>query len=382
MTACITGTGIITSLGASRSVVFERLCQGVSGPKPLGGFPRDKFNMNSAHEIDDRPTAGLDRPLRCTDWLVAAVRAALEESGLDPRRTRIAVVVGTGLRELRSFELWRTESAPFEVGQLHFGAAVRRALTPDTPVYTLANACSASNFALGLATDLIALDQAEVVIAAGCDSITETMFGILDRVSLSKPESVRPFDRDRRGVIMGEGAAAVVVEPLNHARARGARSLALVRGVGMSCDAYHETAPSVAGMSRAMCDAYDRAGLDADSIDLILAHGTGTPLNDLAEAKALRPFFGERDERVLVTAIKSMTGHTSGASGLVGVIAAIESMRTGRVPPTLGLIDPIEEADCLQIVRGAALETPVRFSQVNAFGFGGVNAVAVLERSS
>ena len=208
------------------------------------------------------------------------------------------------------------------------------------------------------------------------------MFGLLGRANPVIPEALRPFEKNRKGVIMGEGAAAVVLERQSHADARNAAPIVKVRGVGMSCDAYHETAPDIDGIKNAILDAHKRSNCSIDDIDLIMAHGTGTIANDMVEAQVLADLFESRTGNVAVSAIKSMTGHTSGASGLVGVVIAMEAMRTGKVPPTLGLEDVIESASCLNFVKDEPLEVEIRTAQINAFGFGGVNAVAILEQVS
>ena len=263
------------------------------------------------------------------------------------------------------------------VDELHFGGALERALGFDAPVLTLCNACAASNGALAIADDLLQLDEADIVIVAGCDTITESMFGLLDRVTSTTVTELRPFDRTRKGVLMGDGAAAVVVETAAHAARRQQGTLATLRGVGMSCDAFNATAPDRDGIVRAMRDAHRRAGITPDEVDLVMAHGTGTAQNDTVEAVALKAVFGDRP-RVAITGLKSMIGHTSGASALVAVVASIEAMAQSRIPPTLYLDDPMDEAKGLDIVTGTARRTPVRIAQVNAFGFGGVNAVAIL----
>jgi 3-oxoacyl-[acyl-carrier-protein] synthase II len=179
---------------------------------------------------------------------------------------------------------------------------------------------------------------------------------------------------------MGEGAAAVVVEPLERAVARGKSPLALLRGVGMSCDAYHETAPDPGGMAASMIDAHRRAAVTPEEVDLIMIHGTGTTRNDQAEALAIKKVFDADASRPLLSGLKSMTGHTSGASGLVGVIVAIEAMRQSCVPPTVNFSELMAEAEGLNLITNIAQPAQIRIAQVNAFGFGGVNAVAILER--
>jgi len=376
----ITGADLITSIGTGVDECFAALCRGVSGSSRLSAFRRDRFRVAHGYEISDRQPSDRDVPGRATAWLARCVREVVTQTDLNPHRDRIAVLVGTGLRELRGLELWRGSQAGFHIADLHFGGALHRAAGPVGPLMTLSNACSASSFALGLGADLLELDEADAVVVAGADSITESMLGMLDRVSPIPPERVQPFDRDRKGVLLGEGAAALVLEPLERAEARGRSPLAHLRGVGMSCDAFHETAPSPQGVADSIVDAHHRAGVTAADVDLIIAHGTGTGLNDPVEALAIKQVFGPAANRVLITGLKSMLGHTSGASGLMSVIVAIAALRHGRVPPTVGLTASIDEASDLNIVAGEARDAALRIVQINAFGFGGINAVSIVER--
>jgi 3-oxoacyl-[acyl-carrier-protein] synthase II len=382
MDVAITGVDLITSVGADVDTCFAALCGGISGNKTLQSFDATRFRVAHCYEIADRQPADRDVPGRATTWLTRCVGEVLTQAELDPARQRVVVLVGTGLRELRGLELWRGSQDAFHVSDLHFAGALHREVRHLGPVMTVSNACSASSFALGLGADLLELGEADAVIVAGCDSITESMLGMLDRVSLVPPERVQPFERSRKGVLLGEGAAAVVLEPGDLSRARGRPALAYLRGVGMSCDAFHETAPSLQGIADSISDAHRRAHVTPADIDLIMAHGTGTALSDPVEALAIKQVFGAAAERVLITALKSMLGHTSGASGLMSVIVAVEAMRRGRVPPTTGLTDSIDEAQDLNIVVGDARVAEMCIAQVNAFGFGGVNAVAIVERAA
>jgi 3-oxoacyl-[acyl-carrier-protein] synthase II len=382
MTWAITAAQMVTCLGTGREENFVAMCGGKNGSRPIRGFDRERYATRRAYEIDDRPAPGGDLPGRASQWLAACVIDVLREANIDLRSMRVALLVGTGLRELRSLELWWTLAEPFHLLQLHFGSALRGAGRAPMPVYTFSNACAASSYALGVAEDLLTLGEADAVIVAGVDSITESMFGLVDRVNPEPPEQLQPFEKSRRGVVMGEGAAAVLLESVDHARTRGKSPLALLRGVGLNCDAFHETAPHVGGIIDAMVDAHDRAGVTPGQIDLLLVHGTGSALNDVAEAQAIQQLFGAEAGRPLVTALKSMIGHTSGASGLVSVVAGIEAMRQSLVPPTIGLTEPIAEASGLTIVTGEARTAHIDLVQVNAFGFGGVNAVVLLERAN
>ncbi len=382
MTVAITGADLITSVGTGRADNFAALCAGVSGDKPLQSFDSTHFRLSRCYEIDDGRAGRQDVKGRASSWLCRCVAEASRQAGLALWSDRIALLVGTGLRELRSLELWWSEHVPIDVSELHFAGALRREVGFQGPVFTISNACSASNFALGLGADWIELGDIDVAIIAGTDSITESMLGVLDRSSPDPPERVQPFAVGRKGVLLGEGAAAVVLEPLDRVLQEGRVPLARLRGVGMSCDAHHETAPLLAGVVSAMVNAHRRAGITAEEVDLIVAHGTGTALNDPVEALAIKEVFGPAAERVMISGLKSMVGHTSGASGLMGVIVAIEAMHHGRVPPTVGSTEVIAEAEGLNIVGPREKSMRVRVAQVNAFGFGGVNAVAVVDREA
>jgi 3-oxoacyl-[acyl-carrier-protein] synthase II len=376
----MTASAMVTSVGRDKQRGFEALCVGQTGRKPLQTFPADKFNVANAYEIADRPD-GRDRVLRASELLAQAVAAAVKESRVPLDTGRCGVIVGTGLRELRSLELFWTEGQTFSLDQLHFERALNEMLGSALPVITVSNACSASNFALALAEDFIRDGTFDCVIVGGCDTITESMFGLLDRVNPLHADSVQPFERDRRGVLMGDGAAAVVVETAAHAAARQAKPLAALCAVGTSCDANHETAPDTSGIVRAIHDAYARGGLTAEDMDLVMVHGTGTMLNDKTEALAMQEAMGEAANHTPISALKSMTGHTSGASGLVAVVTAIESLNAGLLPPTIGLQHAMDEAAAMDIVTGQARALPnARHAQINAFGFGGVNAVVILEK--
>lgn len=377
MSHVITGSAMITCVGIDKEACFESFCSGHSGLKTLQSFNAERFNVRHAYEIADRP-GGEDRPLRASLLLCDAVEAAMREANV-PEGARCVVVVGTGLRELRTLEMFWLDGVPMSIDQLHFEKSINDRLGSAYPVITISNACSASNFALAVAEDFLQAGSADYVIVGGCDTITKSMFGLLDRVNPSPPDAVRPFDRDRRGVLMGDGAAAVVLERHDNAAARGAPMLARLRAVGTSCDGHHETAPDIKGIVRAMQDAYQRAGVAAHDIDFVMAHGTGTFLNDQAEALALHQIMEENTSHPRISAIKSMTGHTSGASGLVGVVTAIEVLDSGLLPPTVGLEHLMPEAHAMNIVDGS-VPVNAEVAQVNAFGFGGVNAVAILER--
>ncbi|MEW2082474.1 beta-ketoacyl synthase N-terminal-like domain-containing protein [Streptomyces sp. NPDC005283] len=374
----ITGIGAVAGIGNDPYEIFDSLCAGRSGLARLRAFDLDKYRAQHAYEIDDRTGPGHDQPLRATRWLETAVAQALADAGLDEDPGSCPVLVGTTLREQRSAELWWRHRMPLAPSDLHFGTALRERFG-SSQTYTFANACAAALYALGMATDMIELGLADAVVVAGTDSITESAYGVLDRVQNETPRALRPFDRARNGMLMGEGAVAVVVQRTG-ARPGGVH--AVLRGVSMNCDASHPTAPDPRTIATAVHDAYRRADVKAADIDLVMLHGSGTQLNDAAEATALSDVFAGTGADPLLTAIKSMTGHTLGGSGLLSLIMAALSLHRGVVPPVLGLDDPIEEAAGLRLVRDRAATAELATAQVNAFGFGGINAVAILEKGA
>lgn len=383
MAWAITGTGMISSVGKDRATCFSSYCRGETGNNPLQFFDIEQFNLKRAYQITaiDSPEDWLEPKTRATKLLCAAINEAIRTAELLPSRERIVVLIGTGLRELRSVELWWANGQPINVNELHFGNAVRKTTGLDCQVMTFSNACSASNFALAIADDLLALNEVDAVVVAGCDSITESMFGLLDRVNPLHPETVQPFDRDRRGVVLGEGAAALVLESADCAIRRDVEPYAWLRGVGTSCDAFHETAPEKEGVIRAIVDAHQRANVLPGDINLLMVHGTGTTLNDQVEALAITEVFGDQICNIPITGLKSLIGHTSGASGLIGVVTAIECLNQGKIPPTVGLNNLMQDAKQFDFVESVRT-VKTKIAQVNAFGFGGVNAVAILEKTS
>ncbi|MFC5147829.1 beta-ketoacyl-[acyl-carrier-protein] synthase family protein [Streptomyces aureoversilis] len=382
MTWDITGMGAVASIGATPQEIFDSLCAGRSGLAGLRAFDTTKYRAVQAYEVDDRARPGADEPGRATRWLRQAVAQALTDAGLPHDLGDVPVLVGTTLQEQRSAELWWRAGAPLAPSSLHFGTALREAFGA-TRTYTFANACAASLYALAMATDLIEAGAADTVVVAGTDAIGESAFGTLDRVQNDVPDALRPFDRSHKGMLMGEGAVAVVVRRVPAAESPGRRVHARVRAVGINCDAHHPTAPDPEGITRVVRDAHRRAGVSPEDIDLVMLHGSGTPKNDSTEAGVLSQIFGpgtgHRGGGPLMTAIKSMTGHTLGGSGLLSLVVAALAFRQGTVPPVLGLADPVEEAAGLRLVQDTAAAAGIGLAQVDAFGFGGINAAAIVE---
>jgi 3-oxoacyl-[acyl-carrier-protein] synthase II len=397
VTALLLASEVRTCLGNGADT-FAALLAGRSGVRPVAPAAAERLGVRWAYPIGDGPLpdggAGAGR------WLTECVAAALARAGVDPGRDRVLALVGTGLRELRTVERAAERAAarapgpdspaaapvdPLEVPaeRLHFAGAVADAVPGGLGTVTLSNACSAGGHALALAQDLVELGDADAVVVAAADTMTASMLAMIGRVGERPTEQVRPFDAGRTGVLLGDGAAALVVagqrwEPARRDGAGRPAPLARLLSTGLSCDAHHETAPDVPGIRRAMRDALDRAGRAAAEVDLVVAHGTGTALNDPAEARALREELHDHGGRPLVTATKGAVGHTSGVAALLNVDVAVRSLATGQVPPVVGLRTPDPEVADLRLVTAPVWAAP-RLAVCDAFGFGGVNAVTLLE---
>jgi 3-oxoacyl-[acyl-carrier-protein] synthase II len=241
-------------------------------------------------------------------------------------------------------------------------------------------ACAAGNYAIAHAFDLLRTSRADLVLAGGADAFSRITYAGFHRLGAIAPERCQPFDRDRKGMIPGEGAAVLVLEPLERARARGARVYAEVAGYGLSCDAHHMTAahPEGDGAARAMLAALADAGLAPEDVSYISAHGTGTPTNDRLEALAVQRVFGATAPRTPMSSIKSMIGHTMGAASAIEAGVCALAVATGRVPPTMNMEQPDGDLD---YVPNVARELDVRVAMNNAYAFGGNNA-SVLFRAA
>ena len=247
------------------------------------------------------------------------------------------------------------------------------------PVVTVPTACAAGTYAVGMAASLIQRGSARVALAIGCDAISRLAFVGFNRLGAMSPDVCRPFSRTRRGLLVGEGAAALVLESETSARRRGAEPIGRAQGFGLSCDAFHPTGPHPEGTGavRSMERALARSGMSADRIDYVNAHGTGTQLNDKIESLAVRRVFGARTDRLPVSSIKALTGHMMGASGAVEVVASLLALRHGVIPPTWNWqeSDPECPIDC---VPNEPREVRLKHVLSNSYAFGGNNSSLVL----
>lgn len=394
----VTGVGVVSAIGHDRSSFWESLRAGRHGFEEIELVDTSTLQFHLGAEVRgldldapfDRNTERLlDRFARL--WLLAA-REAIEASGLTAEElVDSAVVTGTALGGLTTQDdlfraLYREDRkhfTPFAVPRIMASAGASHASMEfgiQGPGLTVSTACSSSNHAIGLAYWMVASGSAPTAVAGGSESpFSLGNLKLWAGTRVVSRELCRPFSRGRKGLVLGEGAGCLVLEQLDHARARGADILAEVRGFGMSSDAGHITQPSAAGAARAMRSALEDAGAMPDSVDYINAHGTGTLLNDATESEVIQTVFGAHVAELLVSSTKSMHGHALGGAGALEAVATILAIMNGVVPPTANFLGA--DPDCpLDVVPNTARERSIRLALSNSFAFGGLNAVIALAR--
>jgi 3-oxoacyl-[acyl-carrier-protein] synthase II len=394
----ITGIGAVTPVGNDRESTWRALLDGRSGVGPITAFDPGDLPTTIAAEVKGfDPAAVLEgkrlrRSARFTQFAVAAAREAVADAGLrvDPGRTGVvinAAVAGFDTIEAATRTLPKRPGPYFVASSLTNMPACEVAIDLGVhgPVTASALACASGVYALVEARRLLLSGEADVVICGGTDAgITEVMLaglsamGALSRRNDDPAGASRPFDAGRDGFVFGEGAVVMVLETAGHAAVRDARPYAVLAGGALTADAFHVSAPAPDGAyaAAAIDRALHNAGMKAEQIDYVCAHGTGTKANDRTETAALRSAFGAAADRVAVSSPKSMVGHMIGAAGALGAMTAILAIRDGVVPPTINLTTPDPECD-LDYVPHVARRLPVRAATANAFGFGGQNCVAV-----
>ncbi len=398
----VTGCGVVSAAGTELSGFWGSLMRGERHIRPLRHFSYPDLPDLMGAEVDLPPGDDLPAALepsphrdRCLQLTLAAARRAVADAALDPALAeRAGVVLGTTLGEERQVgdlneRCAREGDLGIEASFLgrsdnhRLAALVARAHGLGGPVMLNASACASGNAALAWAFDLIASGAADAMVAGGADVLTRSIYCGFHRMGALSKSVCRPFDRRRDGVSFGEGAALLVLEDLERARARGARVYAELAGYGASNDAYHITAPDPngTGFARAMAHALETTATSAGRVDYVSAHGTGTPYNDLGESRAMRAVFGERARRVPVSSIKSMIGHANGAASAIEAVACALAIQHQAVPPTAGLDEPDPECD-LDAVPGQGRAMPVDTVLSMAAGFGGFNVCVVLKRVS
>jgi 3-oxoacyl-[acyl-carrier-protein] synthase II len=404
----ITGLGAVTPLGNDVPTMWEALVAGHSGIGPITRFDASDLGVRIAAEVKDFDPATLfghreaRRNDRFTLFALEAARQAVADAGLefdDDLRQTTGVLIGTAiggiLTLLKNYDVLQKSGprrvSPFMVPMMMPNAAsgtVAITYGLQGPNFSLASACATGSHAIGEAAEVIRRGHAKVMICGGSEAVIARLalagFKNMGAVSTRNDEpqrASRPFDAERDGFVMGEGASVLVLESLEHARRRGTRIYAELAGHGASADAFHITAPEEEGIGAAwaMELALQDAGLAPEAVDYINAHGTSTRLNDPMETRAIRRVFGPHADRLAVSSTKSMMGHLMGAAGAVEAIACIKSLETGWVHPTINYETPDPECD-LDYVPNQARYAQPRAALSNSFGFGGHNGCLIFRR--
>lgn len=359
------------------------LCAGRGAVGPIAGFPADDLVPRNAAEV--RGTTG-DDPDRAGAFAERAARTALRDAGIASAtvpRERVGVALGTTLGGMTLFERWVGGERVAGLAAIPYYAPatrVARAVGARGPVATPQLACASGTWAVALALDWVRAGRADVVVAGGTDLLCRFVVSGFNSLKATS-DVARPFDRARRGLVLGEGAALVVVEAAEHAARRGAVVQARLLGAGAAADATHMTAPDREGRgaARAMAAALAEAGAAPGDVGFVSAHGTGTVYNDAMEAAAIPRVFGVRG--VPVNSIKGAIGHTLGAAGGFEAVLCVQVLRDGVIPPTAGLADPDPACRALDLVAGGARAAGVACALSTSSGFAGVNAALVLGRA-
>ena len=396
----VTGIGVISAIGLDRESFWGTLAAGRSGIGKIEGVNLEQLRFRNGAMVrgydalahfDPKANDLLDR---FAQFGVVAAREAVVDAGLEwtgERRRRTAVITGCcvggqATEDIGFTELYlekRTRVNPFTIPRIMANAGasqISMELGVTGPVYTISTACASANHAIGQAFWMVREGTVEVAITGGSEAIFS--FGFLkawEAMRVVAPDTCRPFSRDRKGLILGEGGAMLVLEPLDAARARGAKVYGEIAGFGMSSDARHITQPSVEGPASAMRSAIADAGIALEEVGYINAHGTGTITNDVTETRAIREVFGGYADGLLVSSTKSMHGHALGAAGALEAAATLLALERGVIPPTANYTERDPQCD-LDVVPNEAREKQVESALSNAFAFGGLNAVLAFRR--
>jgi 3-oxoacyl-[acyl-carrier-protein] synthase II len=395
----VTGLGAVTAIGPNVAEFWTNLTAGACGIRPLSLFDASGYRTQTAAEVQEIPDGFLSpaerrRMSRADRMGVAAAAEAIAAAGLDFSRedpTRVGVILGGGTSGLLDSEtfydlhLKGRKGRPSRVLN-HLPDAITDRVAQRWGLQgiksTITTACSSSANAMGYAFDAIAAGLADVVLTGGSDVLARLTYGGFNSLRSVDPDPCRPFDRERRGLSIGEAAGILIFESAEHAKRRGAPVEAEFLGYGVTADAFHMTAPDPSGAAggRAIQAALDCARINPDQVDYVNAHGTATPQNDSAETAALKAALGPRAREIPVSSIKSMIGHCLCASGAIEAVATVLTVREGVVPPTIHYENPDPACD-LDYVPNWSRERDVRIALSNSFAFGGNSTVVAFGRA-
>jgi 3-oxoacyl-[acyl-carrier-protein] synthase II len=393
----ITGLGVMSATGKNIPEFWNSLVEGKDGTKEITAFDASPYRTRLAAEVSGlNPEAHFSRKelrrlSRCDQFGLIAFREAWRSARLDQDpidKERAGIILGAGSGGILSVEryfrdFYQGKGRPSPSLLISYSLATTTDLMAiesglKGPRSTTATVCSSSSASIGVAFDMIQMGLADVMVSGGSDSLCEVSFSGFNSLKLVDPESCKPFDQRRQGLIIGEGAGILILEELCHAQERGAPILAECLGYGICADAYHLTAPEPngEGVERVIRAALSHAGVSTEEVDTINAHGTATPFNDIAETRGIKRVFGERAKEIPISGIKSMVGHCLGSAGGIEAVATVLTIKNGVIPPTIHYEVPDPLCD-LNYTPNHSIKRDIRVAISNSFAFGGNNVCLV-----
>lgn len=395
----ITGLGVISSIGIGWEKFWANLLNGTSGISSVESFDTTHHFTHRGGEIKDfKPEEFISRDRfgfysRSSLLAVAAAQLALKDARLaveDLSPVVAGICIGTTMGSVQTSEIINemivlrgnndiSKNLICQVPTHSTLAAVAKEFNLSGPAFMFSTACAAGNYAIGYGFDLIRTEKADVILAGGSDPFSKVAFTGFNQLSAVAPEKCQPFDKNRKGMMVAEGAGILILESLDSALRRNANIYAEMLGYGLSCDAIHMTQPSVDGIAACMKKAMAESDIHPDNVDYISAHGTGTVANDRTECIAIKEVFGDRYKRIPVSSIKSMLGHTMGAASAIEAITCVLAVKNNIIPPTINYetYDPDCDIDC---VPNHARKHNIIITMNNSYAFGGNNAALVIKK--
>jgi 3-oxoacyl-[acyl-carrier-protein] synthase II len=398
----VTGLGVVSAVGNNVPDFWNALIEGKDGTKEITVFDASLYRTKRVAEISRFDPESrfskkeIRRLSRCDQFGLAAFREAWRSSNLDRYpvdKKKAGVILGAGSGGILSVEkyfrdFYRGRKKPSPSLLISYSLATTTDLIAieggfGGPRSTTATVCSSSSVSLAAAYEMIQMGLADLMVSGGSDSLCEVSFSGFSSLKLVDPESCKPFDKRRQGLILGEGAGILILEELEHARRRSAPILSEFLGYGVCADAYHLTAPEPngEGVERVIRAALAHAGVSPDEVDTINAHGTATPFNDIAETRGIKRVFGEKAKDIPISGIKSMVGHCLGSAGGIEAVATVLTLKNGVIPPTIHYEVPDPHCD-LNYTPNHSIRKDVRVALSNSFAFGGNNACLVFRKYS
>jgi 3-oxoacyl-[acyl-carrier-protein] synthase II len=398
----ITGLGVVSAVGNSTAEFWDSLIEGKDGTKEITVFDPSPYRTKMAAEVSDfEPEAHFSkkeirRLSRCDQFGIVAFREAWKSGRFDQAsldKEKVGVVLGAGSGGILSVEKYfRDFYQGLKRPSPSLLISYSLATTTDHiaiesglkgPRSTTATVCSSSSASIGVAYEMIQTGLADAMVTGGSDSLCEVSYSGFGSLKLIDPESCKPFDKRRQGLIIGEGAGILILEELEHALGRDAPICSELLGYGICADAYHLTAPEPngEGVERVIRIALDHAGITPEEVDTINAHGTATPFNDIAETRGIKRVFGERAKEIPISGIKSMVGHCLGSAGGIEAVATVLTLENGIIPPTIHYEVPDPLCD-LNYTPNQSIKRDVRVALSNSFAFGGNNVCLVFKKFS